>query len=262
MSANVKVTVVTTTYNSIDFLHEAIESIRQQEFQNYEHVVVNDGSTDETEDYLKQIIDPKVQVFNLPRSGRGVCLNFAISKSKGEYIAILDSDDISSSQRLRIQTQVLDHNPHIDCLGSDFVVKKDKLMNSFEEYRLSEITDKNFVKRNPIAHTSVILRKDILLKNSNYNENLEALFDLDLWVRLLISGASIYELDIALVYKRIHSKQFFERRKRFNYLYNTARLKKRVVDHFSRSLFNYILIFIIFLYGLLPSRVRSFFNLR
>ena len=262
MAANIKVTVVTTTYNSMDFLPEAIESIRQQEFQNYEHIVVNDGSTDETEEYLNQISDAKVQIFNLPRSGRGVCLNFAISKSKGEYIAILDSDDISSPQRLKIQTQVLDHNPYIDCLSSDFVLKKDKLMNSFEEYSLSEITDKHFVKRNPISHTTVTLRKNILLANSNYNESLEALFDLDLWVRLLISGASIYELNTALVYKRLHSKQFFERRKRFNYLFNTAKLKKKVVDHFSRSLFNYILIFIIFLYGLLPSRVRNFLDLR
>ena len=107
MAANIKVTVVTTTYNSMDFLPEAIESIRQQEFQNYEHIVVNDGSTDETEEYLNQISDPKVQIFNLPRSGRGVCLNFAISKSKGEYIAILDSDDISSKNRLLKSTAVI-----------------------------------------------------------------------------------------------------------------------------------------------------------
>ena len=65
MATRVKVSVITTTYNSIDFLPEALESIRSQDFQNYEHIVVNDGSTDGTEIYLNQINDPKLKVFNL-----------------------------------------------------------------------------------------------------------------------------------------------------------------------------------------------------
>ena len=90
---DVEVSVITTTYNSLEYLPLSIESIQNQTFNNYEHIVVNDGSTDGTKDYLDSLKDQKIRVIHLERSGRGVALNKGLEESKGKYVAILDADD-------------------------------------------------------------------------------------------------------------------------------------------------------------------------
>ena len=262
MSSTVEVSVITTTYNSIDFLPEAIESIRKQTFINYEHIVINDGSSDGTRNFLNQIQDPKLKVFNLPRTGRGKCLNFGISKARGKYIAILDSDDISSEQRLMIQSKFLDENPFADVVSSEYVIRKEHLLFSNKQFQFKQIKFTDFFNRNPICHSSVLIRKKVLTDHSNYNQKIKVLYDLDLWVRLLISNCSFYEINLPLAYKRLHPLQFFEKQNRFDYLYKAVKLKKKVLNNFSGSVLNYLFIYLSFVYGFLPSKIRQFLNLR
>ena len=101
------VSVITTTYNSLEFLPRAILSIQNQTFKEYEHIIVDDGSDDGTSEYLKSIKDDKIKVIILPRSGRGLALNTGVDSAIGKYIAILDADDFSHPARLELQKNVL-----------------------------------------------------------------------------------------------------------------------------------------------------------
>ena len=116
----IQVSIITTVFNAKDFLSQSIESIRNQTFGNYEHLIINDGSTDGTKEYLDMIDDSRIKVIHLERSGRGVALNRGLYESKGKYIAILDADDYSSKSRLELQTEILNENKDCDLISTSF----------------------------------------------------------------------------------------------------------------------------------------------
>ena len=116
----IQVSIITTVFNAKDFLNKSIESIRNQTFRNYEHLIINDGSTDGTKEYLDTIEDSRIKIIHLERSGRGVSLNRGLHESKGKYIAILDADDYSSNSRLELQTEILNENKDCDLIATSF----------------------------------------------------------------------------------------------------------------------------------------------
>src|SRR4051812_12460500 len=103
------VSVVMPTYNKGRYLREAIDSIRRQTFEDWELVIVDDGSTDDTAAVLATYRDPRIKVHTLPANvGRSRARNIAIAHAKGCYIAICDSDDVSGPTRLERQVAFLD----------------------------------------------------------------------------------------------------------------------------------------------------------
>jgi glycosyltransferase involved in cell wall biosynthesis len=120
-----KVSVITTVYNDQEFVLEAVDSILDQTYGSMEMVVVNDGSTDNTKEVLSSIKDKRVRIYNILHVGRAKALNYGIGKSSGEYIAILDSDDISLTDRLRKQVEYLDNNQETCLISAGKRIKID-----------------------------------------------------------------------------------------------------------------------------------------
>ena len=119
LAAAPRVSVLMTVYNAAPFLRESIESILAQTFGDWELVIVDDGSTDASAAMLSGYTDPRLHVFTFARNtGRTPALRHALAHARGEYIAVLDADDIAYPDRLRRETEFMDAHSRVVLVGS------------------------------------------------------------------------------------------------------------------------------------------------
>lgn len=179
------VTVLMPVYNGEQFLHEATNSILTQTFADFEFLIINDGSTDSTVEIINSFQDERIRLINNKKNlGIVTSLNKGLTLARGKYIARMDADDIALPYRLEKQVDFMDNHPEIGVSGS-WVKTIGKYPNQIHKFP----TDPELLKcillfRSPIAHPSVIIRKDTLLKNDlKYNINRNCAQDYDLWIR-------------------------------------------------------------------------------
>lgn len=212
MKANPLVTVITTVYNGETHLEEAIESIRKQTFPDWEFIIVDDGSTDGTASILARMVmeDKRLQIISRGRLGRSPALNVAWQAGSGRFIANLDADDIADPQRLEKQIAYLESHPRVGALGTRCgMIKHGELIPDVIDNPLSDTEIRQqLVRRNPIVHSSVMMRRQVLEEVGGYNEAYQVSIDYELWERI----GRRYELanlaDI-LVIRRFHDQRFF-----------------------------------------------------
>lgn len=205
-----KISVVMCTYNSEKFLKESIESILNQSFSSFELIIVDDGSTDSTIKILKSYQhDPRVNLFSFG-GNRGIidARNYAISKSRGDYIAIMDHDDIANVNRLQVQYDYVILND-LDVCASFYV----QMFDQTSEIRLSKqyVDDANLralmTIYSPIADPTTIIKRDILGNQPYLNEDLYVQ-DYGLWSRLSLDGKRFGCCPENLLIYRVHPNQF------------------------------------------------------
>lgn len=120
-----KVSVVMPAFNAEKYIREAVDSILNQTFTDFEFIIINDGSTDHTKEIILEYDDPRIVLLeNEKNSGIVVTLNKGIQFARGEYIARMDSDDISLCNRIERQVLFLDSHAHIGLIGSVLLVNK------------------------------------------------------------------------------------------------------------------------------------------
>jgi len=187
-----KISVVMSVYNGERYLGEAVESIFNQTFSDFEFIIINDGSTDRTPEILTEFDDPRAKVINQPNRGLTASLNRAIRLAKGEYIARMDADDISEPTRLERQVEVLDRDPDVVLVACWYEVIDEK--GNFLAHRRLPTDGRELTRllmhENPICHGSVLMRKEAIEAVGLYDENLRYAQDYDLWLRMLRKGYS------------------------------------------------------------------------
>jgi len=191
MNKKPKVSVVTSVYNVEPYLAKTLDSLIHQTYQDFEIVIVDDGSTDATPDIVKSYQDKcpdKIRHYHQENKGAAVARNNAISYANGEYIAILDGDDLATADRLERQVQYLNAHPNTALVGSDgWIINDDD-----EKLRLFDIeTDGDVIKnelynRNQFYHSSVMFRKSIIEKiHYYYREEMKcSIEDYDMYLRI------------------------------------------------------------------------------
>ncbi|OCL27617.1 hypothetical protein U472_03435 [Orenia metallireducens] len=113
-----EISVLMSVYNGEEFINESINSILNQTYKDFEFIIVNDGSTDRTQEIIESYDDNRIRLFNFEKNqGVGSALNFGLSKVRGKYVAKADSDDIFISTRLEEQKKFLDENDDIAVVG-------------------------------------------------------------------------------------------------------------------------------------------------
>jgi len=112
------VSVVLPAYNCPAYLGMAIKSILDQTFENYEFIIIDDGSTDNTPEIIQTFIDPRIRFFQQQNQGLAATLNRGIELARGKYIARMDQDDISMPERLAKQVKYLDSHPECGMIGT------------------------------------------------------------------------------------------------------------------------------------------------
>jgi len=203
---NPRVSVIIPCYNNETFVGEALESALAQTYENLEIVCVNDGSTDNSADVIREYADKyKNIVFFDEKINRGVCYvrNMAIEACSGEYILPLDADDKIEPEYVEKAVQVLNERPEIGivyCNARIFGVKN-KLWN------LPEFDSDEILYRNCIFN-SALFRKEDFIKCGGYNENMiNGCEDWDLWLSFVENGFSAYRLDdVLFYYRKVKSK--------------------------------------------------------
>jgi glycosyltransferase involved in cell wall biosynthesis len=208
------ITVLMTTYNCAPFLKQAIRSILNQTFKDFEFLIIDDGSTDETEDFVKQFSDKRICYLKTEHNGRAKALNYGLQKSSNDVIALMDSDDIAHPDRLEKQIRILQNDERFVIVtdgayfnGSKIIYKTDIPNNPDKFNRL-------LLLHGTFFHPTMMFYKNHVLKMGGYNENLIANEDHDLWLRLK-DGSIFIILKNELYYYRY----------RKNSLSNTAFLK-------------------------------------
>lgn len=258
---NSGISVITTVYNGAETILETVESILQQSFNDFEYVIIDDGSSDNTVKLLNKIDDPRVKFISGHRIGRGKALNKAIKTSCNEFIVILDADDVAHPERLKMQQKTMLENPSIAVLSSRFTTSG----SGFPELRkpsqgsITVLNAKQFVKKNMICHSSVIMRRKDIEKSGLYDESRTELYDYDLWLRVLVNNLSMACLEETLVFKRLHKNQYYERQKRLKYLASTYHCRRRAVKISKCNSLYYLFPVFAFMYGLLPISIRKKF---
>lgn len=180
-----KISVLMSVYNGEAFIREAIESILQQTFKDFEFLIINDCSTDHSLDIILSYNDSRIKVVNNQTNiGLTKSLNVGLKLALGKYIARIDADDFSYKDRLEMQFNYLEQNIEIGVLGTQAISNgryfKYKTKLPLDDYLIKW----NLFFTNPIVHPSAMFRKDILTAIGGYNEEKRVGQDYDLWIRL------------------------------------------------------------------------------
>jgi len=186
-----RVSVLMTIYNSDLFLKEAIDSLLCQSFDDWELIAVENGSSDKSATILNKYKDPRVRVFPcLKNIGRTPALRFAFKQAKGEFIAVLDSDDVAMPERIGSQVSFLELNPKILLVGT-WVEYIDKSSNIISTLKL-EPDEKKLRDclgwMNPITHSSAMFRSSAAKEVGGYPEELIYAQDYGLIIALAQRG--------------------------------------------------------------------------
>jgi glycosyltransferase involved in cell wall biosynthesis len=179
--------VVIAVYNGEESLPATVESLRAQTFLDYELIVIDDGSTDHTWDYLSRLELPRFRAHrNLTNRGQTAALNQGLELAQGRYVARHDDEDISEPTRFEKQVAFLDDHPEVALVGTQ-VVWVDALsqpVRRFEYPAEHDAIRERLKGKNSFAHGSVMARREALDQAGGYREAFRLAQDYDLWLRI------------------------------------------------------------------------------
>ena len=183
--ANPKISVIMSVYNGEKYLREAIESIFNQTFTDFEFIIVNDGSADGSLDIIRSYDDDRIRLIdNEQNIGLTKSLNKALRFAEGEYIARQDADDVSLPNRLERQVNYLEKHPETAVLGTSVYLINENGKTIAKTIALARPTLKDLHKGNQFTHGSVIFKKHVIAELGGYNESLKYVQDYELWLRI------------------------------------------------------------------------------
>jgi glycosyltransferase involved in cell wall biosynthesis len=225
-----KVSVVMCVRDGAKTVSEAIRSILGQTFCQFEFIILDDGSSDETakivESYREK--DDRIIFISQPNRGLTRSLNSAISRAQGEFIARQDADDLSCPDRLEKQVEFLERNPEIALLGTNCY--NDDGVSRFEGRFLDfgEINRAVYL-HNPFAHSSAMFRLSAFNEIGGYDENFDTSQDFELWMRFAKSGPIAMLPEALVVRRQCHS--VISRRRRHRQYINGLKARFRHPRH-------------------------------
>ncbi|MBT3312279.1 MAG: glycosyltransferase [Desulfobacterales bacterium] len=179
------ISVIIPTYNRSGFLREAIDSVLAQDYDSFELIVVDDGSTDSTKEILDSYMDDII-VLHQENKGVSAARNRGIKDSSGELIAFLDSDDLWLPGKLSIQADFFESNPDIMiCQTEEIWIRKGIRVNPKKKHKKhSGMIFMESLALCLISPSAVMVRKDLFNKVGMFDETLPACEDYDLWLRV------------------------------------------------------------------------------
>lgn len=203
-----KISIIMPVYNGEKYLKEAIDSILNQKFKDFELIIINDCSKDNTLKIINSYNDERIILVNNDKNlGIAQTLNKGIEISKGKYIARMDADDICYPHRLETQINFMENNLDIGMCGSAVEVFTDKSSDihkcplNHNEIKVLQIFNSAF------CHPAIMIKKEILEQNNlRYNDFYEGMEDYELWIRMS-KVTKLANIDDILLKYRSHSGQ-------------------------------------------------------
>ena len=211
----IKISVIIPSYNHFKFINEAINSVLNQTFQDFELLIIDDNSVDNSVEIIQKYDDTRIKLFiNEKNLGANINVNKMITFAKGEYIAILNSDDIWEIDKLEKQIDFMENNKQYAAVftnaqiineeGNDFTNKEHFYSSIFDQPNRTRYEWLNyfFNKGNCLCHPSILIRKSVYNDIGLYNPLMASLPDFEMWVRICLKY-DIYVMTDKLVRFRI-----------------------------------------------------------
>lgn len=202
---NDKVSIVMPAYNAADYIKESIESVRKQTFTNWELVVVDDCSTDNTAEIVKKEahIDSRIKYYKLEEnSGAAIARNKAVELTTGKYVAFLDSDDLWKENKLENQIAFMKSNKYtFTCTYYDKIDENSNNLNHIITYK--NVNNYSGLLKDCPGNSTVIY--DVELLGKTYIPNIKKRNDYLMWLKVIDKSQEIFCLKEVLTSHRIHS---------------------------------------------------------
>ncbi len=183
-----KVSIIIPTYNREQFIGQAILSVLEQSFTDFEIIVVDDGSTDNTKNVIETFDDPRVQYYYQENKGRSVARNYALLLAKGKYITFLDSDDLYLSNKLELQVNYLDLHSDISMIytSANCIDENGNFLQHKYEASTSGWIYKDIAFFIPVTITlpTVMVRREVFDSAGYFDEKMHRFEDTDMWRRI------------------------------------------------------------------------------
>ena len=252
---NPKISVLMGVYNCADTLEEAIRSIINQSYSNWELIICDDGSQDNTYQTALEIAknDSRITVIqNETNLSLAPTLNKCLDLASGDYIARMDGDDTCSPDRFQKELSYLEENTDFALVSSWM-----NLYDSEGVFRVVKFkdfpTEKDLVKGPPFCHAGCMMKTSVLRDLNGYNTSteVERIEDYDLWYRFYVKGYKGAGLQEAL-YNMRDDRKAISRRK-MKYRINSYRLRKRIIKTFHLPKYNYFIALKPIIIGMIPT---------
>jgi glycosyltransferase involved in cell wall biosynthesis len=187
------ISVLMPVYNAGNYIGEAIESVLQQTFTDFEFIIVNDGSTDNTASVILSYSDPRIRVISQKNKGIAAALNLGLQHCTAPLVARFDADDICYRERLETQFKLFQKDPALSVCSSPAHYMDEESNYVFTWYPPAFSSDEihNLYQRTcPFIHSGVMYKKQVVIRCGGYNENAHSFEDHFLWVKLFNKGAA------------------------------------------------------------------------
>ncbi|WP_047150864.1 glycosyltransferase family 2 protein [Aneurinibacillus tyrosinisolvens] len=241
-----KVSVLLTTFNHEEYISEAIESILDQSFTDFELLIIDDGSRDKTREIITRYKDSRIKCIFKKNEGPSIALNTAISLAKGQWVALMSGDDISHPKRLELQLKYAELNDSkaVFCLPQLIASKGHRLDDSFLPvlYGKRCISKEDIFKRlffegNFLCAPSCLINIDVFQKAGLFTEASLQLQDFDMWVRL----SKHYKIDLMaerLLFYRLHENNLSGHKQYNRTRFESLMIYKTILDNTSWEFLN------------------------
>lgn len=260
-----RVSIIMGIYNNSETLSEAIESILQQTFTDWQLIMCDDGSVDDTyaiaESYYNKYPDKIILIKNDNNMGLNYTLNHCLQYVNTEYVARMDGDDISLPQRLEKEVEFLDFHPEFAIVSTPMIYFDEE-----GDFRTGisrgEPDIKRIARSTPFCHAPCMVRYEAYKAVAGYSVSEKRLRveDWDLWVRMYAAGFKGFNLSEPL-YKMRDDRNAYSRRK-FKYRLNEARVTASAIKKLKLSKINYIWMLRPIIVGLLPTKLYNYLHQR
>jgi glycosyltransferase EpsE len=220
MNNHPKVSIVTSVYNGEKYFDKVVSCVLNQTYNNFEWIIVDDGSTDSTAQMIANLAskDKRVKLFFPGRLGRVKALNYGIEQAHGEYVANQDFDDVSYPERLQRQVEFLNENPNVGLVGCNYILNDE---NRNERYvrippKAHEAILEKMAKCVPFANTLVTYRKELWMQTNGYTE-MDGIEDLYLWIQFAKCGWYFGCVDEILGEHWVHANSYWHQSFRYSH---------------------------------------------
>ncbi|MBN9312777.1 MAG: glycosyltransferase family 2 protein [Chryseobacterium sp.] len=194
--------IIIPYYKKREYIERCLDSVLAQTFNDYEIILVDDGSQDDITKLIHNKYQDKVKLIIQKNQGVSVARNTGIANATQPYIAFLDADDCWHSQYLEFASKIINNNTDVKIVGSHYSRDKKILENSYDEIKNKKI-DHYFrvaVQNTLFLTSATIVKRSFFDDNSRFNPNLKRGEDIDVWLRTVASGGNVFYVENTLVY--------------------------------------------------------------
>lgn len=257
-----KVSIIIPTYNRVKMLEKSIESVFSQSYTDWELIIIDDASSDETQKRMEELASKEraVNYLRIPKiDGKGISeyLNIGLRNSKGVYIARIDDDDYwCHKDKLKMQVEFLDKNPEYVVVGGGVIlvdINGDELFRYLKKETDEEIRNYALFS-NPFTHATVMFRKEVALKLGGY-KNMKHVEDMELWLRMGKVGKLYNFKEYFITYMTAGQNKSFQQQK------ENSRTVVNVVKEYGKDYPNFkkafLLNYLQYSYSFLPMSIKK-----